>query len=244
MSDPMTDPVVFTIGTIPVTAAVVHTWGIMIGLTVLSWLGTRRLAVRPGRWQTCLEMMVTGAADQIRAVIRRDPAPYLPLLATLFLFIAVANTLEQFPGLRSPTARIETAGAMAVIVYLMVHAYGIASQGLWGHLRHYAEPNPLFVPLHLMSELTRTGSMTVRLAGNITGHGLTIGIILGLAGFLVPVPLMALGLLIGLIQAYIFTMLATVFIAAVVDVSHPQCASGASPSQPMAAHQPKESSHG
>jgi F-type H+-transporting ATPase subunit a len=222
MSDVLLDPVVLTLGPVRVTAAVVHTWGIMAVLVVAAWLGTRRLALRPGRWQTCLEWFVEAANEQIRQVCGRDPRPYLPLLASLFLFIAVANTSEQIPGLAAPTARPETTGALAGLVFLAVHIYGIRAHGVWGHLRHYARPHPLFIPLHLISELGRTFSMMVRLAGNIMGHGLVVGIILALAGLLLPIPLLALGLIIGLIQAYIFTMLAVVFIGAATDAADHQ----------------------
>jgi F-type H+-transporting ATPase subunit a len=219
MSDLLQDPVLLTLGPARVTAAVVHTWGIMAVLTVAAWLSTRHLELRPGRWQTCLEWFVEAAGELIRQAVGRDPRPYLPLLGTLVLFIAVANTSEQIPGLSAPTARPETTGALAGLVFLAVHGYGIRARGLRGHLRHYVEPNPLFLPLHAISELARTFSLMVRLAGNIMGHGLVIGIILALAGLLLPVPLLALGLVIGFIQAYIFTMLAAVFIGAAVDAT-------------------------
>lgn len=222
MSDPLADPLAFSVGPARVTAAVLHTWGIMAALVLAAWLGARRPALRPGRWQACLELFVEAAATQIREAVGRDPRPYLPLLATLFLFIAAANTSEQVPGLSPPTARPETTGALALVVFGAVHVFGVRARGLWGHLRHYADPNPLFIPLHLVSEAGRTFSMMVRLAGNIMGHGLVVGIILALAGLLLPLPVLALGLIIGLIQAYIFTMLAVVFIAAAVEAGgHP-----------------------
>jgi F-type H+-transporting ATPase subunit a len=222
MSDVLADPLLLTLGPVRVTTAVVHTWGLIALLTVVAWLGTRHLAVRPGPWQTCLEWFVETAGEQIRQAIGRDPQPYLPLLASLFLFISAANTAEQIPGLSAPTARPETTAALAALVFLAVHAYGIRAKGLWGHLRHYADPHPLFIPFHLISELGRTFSMMVRLAGNIMGHGLVIGILLALAGLILPVPLLALGLIIGFIQAYIFTMLALVFVGAAVEVAGPQ----------------------
>ena len=226
MSDALADPLLLTLGPARVTTAVVETWAIIALLTLAAWLSTRRLALRPGRWQTCLEWFVETAGEQIRETLGRDPRPYLPLLATLFLFIAVANTAEQVPGLSAPTARPETTGALAALVFLAVHAYGLCAKGLYGHLRHYAEPNVLFIPFHLISEIGRTFSMMVRLAGNIMGHGLIVGIILTLAGLILPVPLLALGLVLGFIQAYIFTMLALVFIGAAVEVigppSHPR----------------------
>ncbi|HEY3445132.1 MAG TPA: F0F1 ATP synthase subunit A [Myxococcales bacterium] len=204
------------LGPLPVTRPVVMTWGLMAAIAAVCWLGTRRLRVRPGRLQSALEILVGALASQVRDVLRQDPQPFLPLLGTLFIFLAVANLSAIVPGLEPPTAHLETPAALALIVFLSVHFYGVRSQGLGKYLGHYLKPNPVMLPLHVLSEITRTFSLMVRLFGNVMSHEFIIGIVISLAGFLVPVPLMALSVLIGIVQAYIFTILATVYVGAAV----------------------------
>ncbi|MEO5375708.1 MAG: F0F1 ATP synthase subunit A [Alphaproteobacteria bacterium] len=206
----------FSLGPVPVTATVVTTWGLMALLTVGAWLATRRLAVRPGRGQVVLELLVTGIADQIEAAIHRDPHPYLPLIGTLFLFIATANLSGEIPGVEAPTGRLETTAALAGVVFLSTHVMGVRALGLGAYLRRYLRPTVVMLPFNLLSEFTRTLALAVRLFGNVMSHGFIVAVVLGLAGLLVPIPIMALGLLIGLVQAYIFAVLATVFVGAAV----------------------------
>jgi F-type H+-transporting ATPase subunit a len=213
---PLSTEVLFRIGPVPISDVVVTTWAIVVGLGIASWLATRRLQVHPGRVQIVLEAIVSGIAGQIRDAIRSDPEPFLPLIGTLFVYLVVANLSAELPGVRAPTARLETSAALALIVFVSVHVYGIRARGLRGYLAHYLRPNPLMLPLNVLSEVTRTFSLMVRLFGNIMSHELVISVVLALAGLLVPVPLMALGVLIGLVQAYIFAVLATVFIGAAV----------------------------
>lgn len=213
---PLATTVVFHLGPVPLTRPVVTTWAIMAVLTVVSWLGTRRLRIRPGFWQASLEILVETIASQIRSVIGRDPSPFLPVLGTLFIYIVCANLSAVVPGVEAPTAHIETTGALAAIVYLAVHAFGITMRGPKSYLAGYLKPSWFMLPLNVISEFTRTFSLMVRLFGNIMSHEFVIGIVVALAGLLVPVPLMALAILIGIVQAYIFTVLATVFIGAAV----------------------------
>lgn len=213
---PLEPAVLFHLGVVPVTRHVATTWAIMAVLGLGFWLSTRRLASRPGRWQTCLEVLVETLAGQVREVMGRDPSPFLPLLASLFIFLVVANLSMLLPVADPPTAHLETTGALALIVFFSVHYFGIRSRGLWAYLKHYARPNLLMLPLNVASEITRTFSLMVRLFGNIMSHEFAIGIVIALAGVLVPIPLMALSILVGLVQAYIFTVLATVFIGAAV----------------------------
>jgi F-type H+-transporting ATPase subunit a len=213
---PLENEIVFRLGTVPVCRPVVTTWVIVAVLGLTSWLGTRSVTTRPSPFQTVLEFLVEELGAQIREIVRRDPAPFLPLLGTMFIFIAAANLSALLPGVKPPTASVETPAALAIIVFVSVHVYGIRARGWSRYLRSYLEPNPLMLPLNVLSEITRTFSLMVRLFGNVMSHELVIGIVISLAGLLVPIPFMALTILIGLIQAYIFTVLATVFIGAAV----------------------------
>jgi F-type H+-transporting ATPase subunit a len=208
--------VLFTIGPVPITGPVVTTWAIMALLTGISWLGMRRAAIHAGTLQTVLEIIVETLEKQIREIIRRDPWPYLGLLGTLFIFLVFANLSAIVPGMKPPTGHIETPAALAAIVFMSGHYFGIRSRGLGKYLRHYTEPNLLLLPLNVLSEITRTFSLMVRLFGNIMSHEFVIAIIVFLAGLFLPIPFMLLGVLIGIIQAYIFTILAAVFIGAAV----------------------------
>jgi len=213
---PLESEILFRIGPVPVSRPVVTTWAIIVVLGASSWLGTRRLADRPGRWQTVVEAIVDLLSSQIREIVRRDPAPFLPVVGTTFIFIATANLSALLPGVKPPTASIETPAALALVVFFSVHAFGIRARGVGGYLKSYVDPNPLMLPLNVLSEITRTFSLMVRLFGNVMSHELVVGIVISLAGLLVPVPFMALTVLIGIIQAYIFSVLATVFIGAAV----------------------------
>jgi F-type H+-transporting ATPase subunit a len=218
---PLASTVLFHVGPLAVTRPVVTTWAIMAVLTLASWLATRRLALLPDRRQAAVEIVVTGIVDQIRDIIRKDPLPFLPLLGTLFLFLVAANLSGVFPGVEAPTGKLETPAALALIVFISVHFYGVRAQGLAGYLASFARPKLIMLPLNLIGEVTRTFSLTVRLFGNVMSGEFIIGLVVALAGLVVPIPLMALEILIGLVQAYIFTILACVFIGAAVDTTAP-----------------------
>lgn len=215
-ASPLHTEVLFRIGPVPIAQPVVTTWALIAVLGTASWLGTRRMALKPGRWQAALETVVVLIDEQIREVVRRDPEPFAPLIGTLFLFIATANLAGLLPGVKPPTASLETPAALAIVVFASTHAFGVRTRGLKRYLKSYLEPNPLMLPLNVLSEITRTFSLMVRLFGNVMSHELIIGIVLGLAGLIVPIPFMALTILVGIIQAYIFAILATVFIGAAV----------------------------
>ena len=227
MPSPLNSPVVFQIGPVPFTEEVVTTWGIMAFLVISAYLSTRGLARRrasaagpqagPGRAQAAVEAVFVLLENQIRGVVQSDPVPLLPFIGTLFLFLAVANLSSLIPGVKAPTASIETPAALALIVFFAVHAYGIREKGVWQYLKAFAKPSVVMLPLNVLSEITRTFSMMVRLFGNMMSHEFIIGIVVTLVGLLVPIPFMALGILIGLIQAYIFAILATVFIGAATE---------------------------
>jgi F-type H+-transporting ATPase subunit a len=211
---PLAQEPLFHLGPLPIDPCVATTWAIMAVLAGGCWLATRRLALRPGRLQAALELLVTGIQDQIAEATQAEPRPFLPLLGTLFVYLAVANTVGLIPGVQPPTGALETPAALALIVFLAVHAYGIARRGPWGYLRSFARPTVLMIPFNILSQLTRTFSLMVRLFGNVMSGEFTIAVVLGLAGLLVPLPLMVLELLVGLVQAYIFAVLAAVFVGA------------------------------
>jgi F-type H+-transporting ATPase subunit a len=214
---PLASAVVFHVGPLAVTRPVVTTWGIMAVLAIGSWTATRRLQGLPSRRQAVVELLVTGIESQIQEVVRREARPLLPLLGTLFIFLLTANVSGVLPGVQAPTARIETPAALALIVFLSVHWFGVRAQGLTGYLGSFARPKLLMLPLNILSEITRTFSLMVRLFGNIMSGEFLIALVLALAGIFVPIPLMALELLVGVVQAYIFSVLATVFIGAAVS---------------------------
>jgi F-type H+-transporting ATPase subunit a len=215
-ASPLVSHVAFHVGPLAVTSPVVTSWAIIAVLAVGARLLTRRLALRPDRRQAAVELVVTGIADEIEAVIRRDPRPFLPLLGTLFIFLVAANLSGVLPGVEAPTARLETPAALALIVFLAVHYFGVRAQGPLGYLASFARPKLVMLPLNILSEVTRTFSMMVRLFGNVMSGEFVLALIVAFAGLLVPIPLMALEILIGLVQAYIFAVLATVFIGAAV----------------------------
>jgi F-type H+-transporting ATPase subunit a len=216
IGSPLAAQVLFHIGPVPISPAVATTWGLIAALTLGSALATRGLRLSPTRGQAALELLVGSMRDQIAETLKTDPAPFLPFLATLFIFITTANILSLIPGLEPPTARVETDAALAVIVFFAVHYFGIRSRGVARYLADLAKPTWIMLPLNLISQLTRTFSLMVRLFGNIMSGVFVIGIVLSLVGLFVPIPFMALDLLTGLIQAYIFTVLAMVFIGGAV----------------------------
>jgi F-type H+-transporting ATPase subunit a len=215
-ASPLTPDILFLFGPVPISRPVVTTWAIMAVLTVVSWLGLRRASVHASTLQTVLEIVVETLEKQVYEIIRRDPWPYLPLLGTLFIFLVFANLSAIVPGMKPPTGHIETPAALAAIVFLSVHYFGVRSRGPVEYARRYTKPNLLLLPLNVLSEITRTFSLMVRLFGNIMSHELVIAIVVFLAGLFLPIPFMLLGILIGVIQAYIFTVLAAVFIGAAV----------------------------
>jgi len=213
---PLTSIVVFHLGPVDITRPVVTTWVIMLVLTVVCWLVTRRLALHPDRRQIVLELLVTGIAQQIEDVIGKDARPYLSLLGTLFIFLVTANLSGVLPGVEAPTSKLETPAALALIVFFSVHYFGVRARGLSGYLASFAEPKLIMLPLNIISEVTRTFSLMVRLFGNVMSGAFVIALVVALAGLFVPIPLMVLEILVGVVQAYIFTVLAAVFIGAAV----------------------------
>lgn len=222
MSDsPFAVSTVFSIGSVGISQTVVTTWAILAVLGVGSFLATLRLSVKPGPVQEVLELVVTAIDDQIKATISGDPGRFRALIGTLLLFILAANWSSLIPSVEPPTAHLETDAALAVIVFFATIAYGLRAQGVWGYLKSFARPTWVMIPLNLIEQVTRSFSLMVRLFGNVMSGVFVIGIVLSLAGLLVPIPLMALDLLTGAVQAYIFAILALVFIASAVETDAP-----------------------
>jgi F-type H+-transporting ATPase subunit a len=185
-------------------------------LTVGAWIVTRRLSLNPGPVQVVLEGLLSAVDEAIRAMLPAQTARLLPFIATLWLFIMVANLSGLIPGVYAPTGDLSTTAALAVIVFLSVHWFGICSEGIRGYLRHYLAPMPIMITFHLLSELTRTVALAIRLFGNIMSLEMVAMLVLLVAGFLVPIPLLILHIIEALIQAYIFGMLALIYIAGAI----------------------------
>ncbi|MBO9378759.1 F0F1 ATP synthase subunit A [Sphingomonas histidinilytica] len=225
---PLTLHPLFHLGPVAITAPVLVTWAIMLLLVGGSALFTRRLRIVPGKTQAALELTVATIDSQIRDTMQADPAPYRGLVGAIFLFILTANWSSFLPGVDPPTAHLETDAALAGIVFAAMIFHGVRTRGALGYLKSFAEPSWFMAPLTLLEQITRTFSMIVRLFGNVMSGVFIIGILLSLAGLLVPIPLMALDLLTGAIQAYIFAVLTMVFIGAAIAPS-PQAAMETTP---------------
>ena len=204
---------VFSIGPMHITDTVITTWFVMGLIVAISLLLTRRLSVKPSLFQEIVESAFEAIERTIKDVLPVDPWLALPVLGTLWIFIGFSNLIGLLPGLRTPTADINTTFAFAVISFSLTHVFGIASQGLKEYLKYYAEPTWLLLPFHLLAEVTRTVALAVRLFGNMLSGEMIALILLGVVGFLVPIPFALLHIVIGLIQAYIFGVLTLVFIA-------------------------------
>ena len=213
---PLSSSALFHLGPVPITGPVVTTWIIILVLAGSSWLATRRLRVAPGGVQDVAELLVTGIEQQISDTIRSEARPLLPLLGTLFIFLVAANLSGLLPGVAAPTSKLETPAALALIVFGSVHYFGVRARGVLGYLASFTEPKLIMLPLNIVSEVTRTFSLMVRLFGNIMSGEFLIALVVSLAGLFVPIPLMVLEILVGVVQAYIFTVLAAVFIGAAI----------------------------
>ena len=206
--------VLWQYGFVSLNETIVFTWLVMALLILFGWIFTRHLSVEPplSRSQNLFETLITYMQSQIREIAQMNPDRYLPFSGTLFLFISVANLLDIVPGYRTPTSSLSTTAALAICVFFAVPIYGIAQSGIVGYLKHYAEPTVLMLPFHVIGEFSRTLALAVRLFGNMMSETILIAILLTIAPLFLPVLLQLLGLLIGQVQAYIFAVLATVYI--------------------------------
>ncbi|MGY3090916.1 F-type H+-transporting ATPase subunit a [Hymenobacter sp. UYAg731] len=205
-------------GFVTINLTLVTTWGIMLVMVAGAAWGTRHLqtGLRSARWQCALEIIVTGINTQIEEVGLKQPQRYIGFIGTLFLFIAVSNCGIVLPGYQPPTGSLSTTVALALAVFLAVPFFGMVQGGVLHYLKTYVQPTFIMLPFNLISEVSRTLALAVRLFGNIMSGGMIVGILLSISPLFFPVLMNLLGLLTGLVQAYIFSILATVYIAAAV----------------------------
>ncbi|GAA4024640.1 F0F1 ATP synthase subunit A [Actimicrobium antarcticum] len=210
-------------GFVKLNATIVFTWALMLILVIGSKLITRNLSMdlQRTRWQNLLEIIVSAILTQIDEVGLPNPKKYIGFIGTLFLFVATANLFTVVPGYEPPTGSLSTTAALALCVFVAVPYFGIAQQGMRGYLKSYIEPTVIMLPFNLISELSRTLALAVRLFGNMMSGAMIIAILLTITPFLFPIVMTALGLLTGMVQAYIFSILAAVYIAAATRVNQP-----------------------
>jgi F-type H+-transporting ATPase subunit a len=210
-------PTVFNIGPVPVTETVWVTWWLIALFTVLAlYVRSRLNAERPGPLQVGAEALVTWLDGEIGNIIGDRPQRYFPLIATLFIFVLTLNLISNIPLIESPTGDPATTTALALIVFFSVPFYGIATKGIGGYLMTYLRPTPFMLPLNIIGELSRTLSLAVRLFGNIMSGGLIVGVLISIVPLVVPLFMMFLGLITSVVQAYIFPVLAMVYIGGAV----------------------------
>lgn len=217
------DTVFWQCGALKINATLAFSWAVMAVMAVAAKLATRRLTLdlRRARWQNVMESVVLAIEKQIRDVGLRNPDTHFSFLGTLFLFIATANLFTVFPGYKPPTASLSTTAALALCVFAAVPASGIVDQGLRGYLRSYVEPTVIMLPFNVISDFSRTLALAVRLFGNMMSGEMIVGILLTITPLLFPVVMTVLGLLTGMVQAYIFSVLAAVYIAAAQQADAP-----------------------
>lgn len=206
-----------TIGVVDITLSVLTTWGIMLVITLIAWFTTRRLALLPDFLQTVVEGIVATIDDAVLTVAPEHGRQIMPFIASLWLFLIVANLVGLIPGLHSPTRDLSVTSALAVLVFLSVHWFGIKTQGLKNYLHHYLTPSPILLPFHIISEFTRTLALAMRLFGNMMSLEMAAMLILLVAGFLAPIPILMLHIIEALVQAYIFGMLALIYLAGAIQ---------------------------
>jgi F-type H+-transporting ATPase subunit a len=207
-------------GVVKLNATIVYTWGLMLVMVVGSRLITAKLSqgMARSRWQNLLEIIVTAIKRQIEEIGLAKPEKYIGFLGTLFLFVALASLFTVFPGYEAPTGSLSTTAALALCVFIAVPMFGIEDQGIRGYLKSYVKPTVVMLPFNIISELSRTLALAIRLFGNMMSGAMIIGILLTITPFLFPIVMTMLGLLTGMIQAYIFSILAAVYIAAAMRV--------------------------
>ncbi len=210
------DLIVWQWGFVVLNSTIITTWALMFVMTVGAMLITRRLKTEGAisRWQGFLEIVVTTIQQQIKEVGLLHPEKYLGFIGTLFLFIAASNLCAILPWYEPPTGSLSTTSALAISVFVAVLLFGIKEQGLGGYLKSYLKPTFIMLPFNIISEFSRTFALAIRLFGNIMSGTMIVGILLTIVPFFVPVFMSLLGLLTGIVQAYIFSVLATVYIAA------------------------------
>lgn len=201
-------------GFFKLNATIVYTWALMLVLVVGAKLITRRLTsdIHISRWQNALEIIVTGILDQMKEIGLQKPEKHIGFLGTIFLFIALASLCTILPGYEPPTGSLSTTAALAISVFIAVPLFGIEERGFKGYIKTYLEPTPIMLPFNIISEFSRTLAMAVRLFGNMMSGTMILSILLVITPFIFPIVMSLLGLLTGMVQAYIFSIIATVYI--------------------------------
>lgn len=217
MNEGLSANILFHLGPLAISDTVVTSWGITLCFAVVSILLSRRLSLEPSRWQSALEGIVLTMETAIAEVVPKQARLILPFVGTLWLFILVANLTGLIPGLHAPTRDLSATAALAALVFFSTHWFGIRERGLKNYLRHYAEPSIILMPFTIISELTRTLALAIRLFGNMMSLEMAALLVLLIAGFLVPVPLLMLHVVEALVQAYIFGMLALIYIGGALE---------------------------
>ena len=201
------------IGALFITNTVIMTWGLLVFFALACWWLTRDLQLEPGSAQTALEGIVGAIHEVIVDVLPQHGSLVFPFVATLWIYLVAANLVGLIPGFTTPTGDLGTTSALAVLVFLSVHWFGIRSQGLRRYLGHYVYPNPILLPFHVIGELTRTLALAIRLFGNMMSMDMAAMLVLVVVGLLAPVPLLLLHVVVALVQAYLFGMLALIYVA-------------------------------
>ena len=208
----------FALGPVVIGTSIITTWGIMLVITVIAWLSTRHLDMMlPGKLQTTVEGVMVAIDKAITAVAPEHGRQIMPFIASLWLFLIIANLVGLIPGLHSPTRDLSVTSALAILVFFSVHWFGIKTLGLKNYLRHYLSPSPILLPFHIISEFTRTLALAIRLFGNIMSLEIAAMLTLLVAGFLAPIPILMLHIIEALVQAYIFGMLALIYVAGAIQ---------------------------
>ena len=214
--------IIFKWNGIQINATIIFTWVVMVILILISWIATKNLTIGPkiSRWQNFLEVIVGYIRQQVKEITQQNPDPFIPFLGTLFLFISVSNLLAIIPGYQPPTGSLSTTSALAICVFFAIPIFGIAKRGGMAYFKHYLEPSIFMAPFNVIGDFSRTLALAVRLFGNVMSGTLIVAVLLIITPLFVPIIMQVLGLLIGQIQAYIFTVLATVYIASATRIEN------------------------
>lgn len=212
--------IIFQWNGIHINATIFFTWVVMVLLIFISWMATKNLTVGPkiSRWQNFLEVIVGYIRQQVREITQQNPDPYIPFLGTLFMFISISGILTIVPGFQPPTGSLSTTSALAICVFFAIPIFGIAKKGMGGYFKQYLEPSIFMMPFNIIGDFSRILALSVRLFGNMMSGTLIVAVLFIVTPLFVPIVMQVLGLLIGQIQAYIFTVLAAVYIASATRV--------------------------
>jgi len=212
--------IIFEWNGIHLNATIIFTWVVMAILFFISWMATKNLTIGPkiSRWQNFLEVIIGYIRQQVKEITQQNPDPFIPFLGSLFMFISLSGLLTIIPGFQPPTGSLSTTSALAICVFFAIPIFGIAKKGARAYFKHYLEPSIFMAPFNIIGDFSRTLALAVRLFGNVMSGTLIVAVLLIITPLFVPIVMQVLGLLIGQIQAYIFTVLATVYIASATRV--------------------------